>query len=98
MKVLWLWIALALNRAGIQAVVSHVHFLYLQAVLPPTRYDGHTGVHGPLVIPCEDDAGTVQPSSFRDSIRSAPRSRKKRAQSDLKESLMLEVTDDMVNQ
>lgn len=56
---LWPRVTLTLDGARVLAVVSYIHFLYLKAVLmfvSDTGHDGHTGVHRPLVVPCEYDA------------------------------------------
>lgn len=69
---LWPWVALALDGACVLAVVTYIHFLYLEAVLvlvPDAGHNGHARVHGPLVVPCENDAGAVQPGAFRDPIQ-----------------------------
>lgn len=69
---LWLRVALTLNGARVLAVVRYVHFLNLKAVLvfiPNAGHNGDTWVHRPLVVPCEYDAGAVQPGSFRDPIQ-----------------------------
>ena len=69
---LWPQVALALDGAGVLAVVRHVHLLYLQAVLVLVRHAGHDGdarVHRPLVASREDDAGAVQPGAFGDAVQ-----------------------------
>lgn len=63
---------LALDGARVEAVIGDINLRYLKAVLmfvPNARHDGHARVHRPLVVPCEDDAGAVQPGSFRDPIQ-----------------------------
>lgn len=68
----WSGASLALDGARVETVVGDVHLRYLKAVLvfvPDTRHDGHTRVHRPLVVSCENDAGAVQPGSFRDPIQ-----------------------------
>lgn len=69
---LWPWVALTLDGACVLAVVAYIHFLYLKAVLvliPNTGHNGHAWVHGPFVIPCENDAWAIQPGAFRDPIQ-----------------------------
>lgn len=78
----WSGAALALDGARVEAVVGDVHLRYLKAVLvfvADARHDGHAGVHRPLVVPREYDAGAVQPGSFRDPIQQvAPAAGKRR--------------------
>lgn len=65
-------VALTLDGARVLAVVAYIHFLYLKAVLvliPDAGHDGHAWVHGPFVVPCENDAGAIQPGAFRDPIQ-----------------------------
>lgn len=68
----WPRAALALDGARVQAIVGDIDLRYLKAVLmfvPDARHNGHARVHRPLVVPCEYDAGAVQPGSFRDPIQ-----------------------------
>lgn len=78
----WSRAALALDGACVEAVVGDINLRYLKAVLmfvPDARHDGHAWVHRPLVVPCEYDAGAVQPGSFRDPIQQvAPAAAEKR--------------------
>lgn len=56
---LWPWVALTLDGACVLAVVAYIHFLNLKAVLvlvADAGHNGHTWVHGPFVVPCENDA------------------------------------------
>lgn len=68
----WSGAALALDGARVEAIVADIHLRYLKAVLvfvPDSWHDGHARVHRPLVVPCEYDAGAVQPGPFRDPIQ-----------------------------
>lgn len=51
-----------LHRAGIGALIVHVHILDHDAVLGRrVHQDDHTRVYGPLVIPGIEDGAAVQP-------------------------------------
>lgn len=68
----WSGAPLTLDGTCVEAIVGDVHLRYLKAVLvfvPNARHDGHPRVHRPLVVSCENDAGAVQPGSFRDPIQ-----------------------------
>ena len=58
-----------LHRAGIGALIIHVHVLDHDAVLGRrVHQDDHTGVYGPLVIPGVEDGAAVQPGHPGDPV------------------------------
>ena len=64
-----LGVVVRLHRAGIGALVVHVHVLDHDAVLGwRVHQDDHTRVYGPLVIPGVEDGAAVQPGHPGDPI------------------------------
>ena len=64
-----LGVVVRLHRAGIGALVVHVHVLDHDAVLGwRVHQDDHSRVYGPLVIPGVEDGAAVQPGHPGDPI------------------------------
>lgn len=58
-----------LHRAGVRALVVHVHILDHDAVLGRrVHQDDHSRVYGPLVIPGIEDGAAVQPGHPGDPV------------------------------
>ena len=58
-----------LHRAGVRALVVHVHVLDHDAVLGwRVNQDDHTRVYGPLVVPGIEDGAAVQPGHPGDPV------------------------------
>ena len=58
-----------LHRAGVRALVVHVHVLDLDAVLGlGVAQEDHAGVQTPLVVPGVEDGAAVQPGHPGDPV------------------------------
>ena len=64
-----LGVVVRLHRAGVGALIVHVHVLDHDAVLGRrVHQDDHTRVYGPLVIPGVEDGAAVQPGYPGDPV------------------------------
>ena len=64
-----LGVVVRLHRAGVGALIVHVHVLDHDAVLGRrVHQDDHTRVYGPLVIPGVEDGAAVQPGHPGDPV------------------------------
>jgi hypothetical protein len=64
-----LWVVICLHRAGVWALVIHIHILDLNAVLGlGVAQEDNAGIQAPFVIPSIEDCAAVKPGHPGDPV------------------------------